>query len=130
MQRLYSTFARGWPGAGLVWLRLIAGAASFHYGVTGRFAGPRISGTIIGPVLGLLLGAGLWTPIAGSILAVVAAWSAVCPAGDAWAEILLSGVGGALAMLGPGAWSIDSRLFGRKRLIHDSRAPSRIPSKE
>jgi hypothetical protein len=35
---------------------------------------------------------------------------------DPWIHILLGTLGCALAMLGPGAWSIDARLFGRKRI--------------
>ena len=66
---------------------------------------------------GLLLFAGLWTPIAGTVLSIFALWSAFSGTGDPWAQILLASVGAALAMLGPGAWSIDARLFGRKRLI-------------
>jgi len=66
---------------------------------------------------GLLLCAGFWTPIAGVVLLIVAFWSAFSGAGDPWGQILLGAVGAALAMLGPGAWSIDSLLFGRKRLI-------------
>jgi hypothetical protein len=34
--------------------------------------------------------------------------------GNLWIYILLGTLGAALAMLGPGAWSIDARLFGRK----------------
>jgi putative oxidoreductase len=30
--------------------------------------------------------------------------------------ILLSSMGAALALLGPGAWSVDARLFGWKRI--------------
>jgi hypothetical protein len=29
---------------------------------------------------------------------------------------MLAAVGAALAMVGPGVWSIDARLFGRKRI--------------
>jgi len=36
--------------------------------------------------------------------------------GDPWTHILLGALGAALAMLGPGAWSVDARLFGRKRI--------------
>jgi uncharacterized membrane protein YphA (DoxX/SURF4 family) len=68
---------------------------------------------------GLLLCAGLWTPIAGGALTVLALWSAFSGPGDPWAQVLLASVGAALAMLGPGAWSIDARLFGRKRLIRE-----------
>jgi hypothetical protein len=35
---------------------------------------------------------------------------------DPWIPIMLAALGAALAMVGPGAWSIDARLFGRKRI--------------
>jgi putative oxidoreductase len=35
---------------------------------------------------------------------------------DPWMHILLGILSAALAMLGPGAWSVDARLFGRKRI--------------
>jgi uncharacterized membrane protein YphA (DoxX/SURF4 family) len=31
--------------------------------------------------------------------------------------VVAAAAGLALAMLGPGAWSLDARLFGRKRII-------------
>ncbi|HTY83678.1 MAG TPA: hypothetical protein VMB19_05645 [Silvibacterium sp.] len=65
---------------------------------------------------GLLLCVGLWTPIAGGVLAGLSVWTAFSRTGSPWAQILLAAVGTALAMLGPGAWSIDARLFGRRRL--------------
>ncbi|HVP00282.1 MAG TPA: hypothetical protein VMT15_19560 [Bryobacteraceae bacterium] len=71
---------------------------------------------------GLLLCAGLWTPIAGAALSVLALWSALSGGGDPWGQILLAAVGAGLAMLGPGAWSVDARLFGRKRLIREPSA--------
>jgi putative oxidoreductase len=119
LQRLYSTFARGWPGAGLLCLRLIAAIATFHYVISGFVSDPNVLRILIEGVAGLLLCAGLWTPIAGSTLSVVALWSAFSEHGDVWAQILLATMAAALAMLGPGAWSIDARLFGRKRLIRE-----------
>jgi hypothetical protein len=47
----------------------------------------------------------------------VAVWAVFSRTGDPWALILLAAVGVALAMLGPGAWSIDALLFGRRRMI-------------
>jgi putative oxidoreductase len=42
---------------------------------------------------------------------------------DVWINIFLAVVAASVAMLGPGAWSIDARLFGRKRFDIDR--PSR-----
>jgi len=65
---------------------------------------------------GILLLAGLWTPIAGVLLAIIEIWSAFTHPHDPWTYILLGTLGAALAMLGPGAWSVDARLFGWKRI--------------
>jgi putative oxidoreductase len=35
---------------------------------------------------------------------------------DPSTHVLVGALGVALAMLGPGAWSLDARLFGRKRI--------------
>ena len=65
---------------------------------------------------GMLLLAGLWTPIAGVLLAIIEIASAFTHPHDPWSYILLGTLGAALAMLGPGAWSVDARLFGWKRI--------------
>jgi uncharacterized membrane protein YphA (DoxX/SURF4 family) len=64
----------------------------------------------------LLLLLGLWTPFAGVLAAVAAAWHGMAAAVEPVAFILLGVLGLALALLGPGAWSIDARLFGWKRV--------------
>jgi uncharacterized membrane protein YphA (DoxX/SURF4 family) len=63
-----------------------------------------------------LLLAGLWTPAAGVLLAIVELGLAVFYPGDRWTHMLVGALGITLAMLGPGAWSVDARLFGRKRI--------------
>ena len=65
---------------------------------------------------GLLLLAGLWTPVAGVLLAIIEIWSAFTHPLDPWSYILLGTLCAALAMLGPGACSVDARLFGWKRI--------------
>jgi hypothetical protein len=35
---------------------------------------------------------------------------------DPWTSILLGTISLALALLGPGAWSVDARLFGWRRI--------------
>lgn len=63
-----------------------------------------------------LLLAGLWTPVAGVLLAIAEVLLALSHSGDPWIHIVIGTLGAALAMLGPGAWSVDARLFGRKRI--------------
>jgi putative oxidoreductase len=119
MRRLFSTFARGWPGAGLLFMRLVAGMALIDQGITRLRGGSPIEPVILlVPATGaaILLLTGLWTPIAGALVAVLELWAAFSQPGDPWTHILLATLGLALALLGPGAWSVDARLFGWKRI--------------
>ena len=65
---------------------------------------------------GILLIAGLWTPIVGTSIALIEIWKILTVAGDKWVWLLLGTAAVALAMLGPGLWSIDARLFGWRRI--------------
>ena len=76
----------------------------------------KATNATIDAAAGLFLLAGLWTPVAGGVGAIVAIWGAFWRSGDPWSQILLAILGAGLAMLGPGAWSVDARLFGRKRI--------------
>jgi hypothetical protein len=64
-----------------------------------------------------LLVVGLWTPIAGISMAAIHLGVLSATLGLNGAAVLSSAVGLGLAMLGPGAWSLDARLFGRKRIV-------------
>ena len=65
---------------------------------------------------GALLAAGLWTPVSAALVAVFELWNALSQPGDPLAKVLLGTLGVALALLGPGACSVDARLFGWKRI--------------
>jgi len=117
LQRLFTTFADGWPGLGLLIQRLVTGFTLLYYGtavLTKNHPPGIVVPEITGAVLGLFILAGLWTPVAGALVATVEAWIALAGRGDARIAIVLAVLGGTLAMIGPGAWSIDARLFGRK----------------
>jgi putative oxidoreductase len=123
LQRLFSTFADGWPGIGLLLLRLLTAADLLHSGIASLREAPQFASTslqIIGAGAAILLLAGLWTPMAGTLVAIVKAWIAFSRyfshSGDPWIPSIQAALGAALAMVGPGAWSIDARLFGRKRI--------------
>ena len=71
---------------------------------------------------GLLLIVGLWTPIVGTVAAIAAAMHAWFDPVDASTYVLLAALAAALALLGPGAWSVDARLFGWRRIEIRDRA--------
>ena len=77
--------------------------------------GPAIL-SVLATTTGMLVLAGLWTPIAGTLVTVLAMWNIFSQPGDPWTNIMLATLGSALALLGPGAWSIDARLFGWRRI--------------
>ena len=120
MRRLYSTFAGGWPGTGLLLMRVVAGSAlAVGAGLTLLSDPPPMIVTIPAILLlgaGILLIAGLWTPVAGISVALTEVWKMLVLPGDKTLWLMLGTAGAALAMLGPGLWSIDARLYGWKRL--------------
>ena len=79
-------------------------------------SGSAIYPEFVAAGLGIFVLLGLWTPMAGTLVAVVELWIALAVSGDSWMAVVLMTLGGSLAMIGPGAWSIDARLFGRKHI--------------
>jgi putative oxidoreductase len=124
--RLFSTFPRGWPGTGLLLMRLVAGITLVSRGIVGLWGEPQLESAVLHVLstgAGILLLAGFWTPFAGILAAVIELWFAFLQPMDALAHILLVTLGIALALVGPGAWSVDARLFGWKRI--DIRKPKK-----
>ena len=120
MQRLFSTFADGWPGGGLLAQRLLAGGALVYCGVTCAIATPLCAAVVpesIGAVAGAMLISGLWTPIAGAVVAILEASLAFLSPAHAILPLFLAVLGATLAMIGPGTWSIDAWVFGRKHIV-------------
>jgi len=130
VRRLYSTFAGGWPGTGLLLMRLVIGCVLVVRASLRLWGDPPLNITITAAILlvaGFLLMLGLWTPIVGTSVAVIEVWKILTLPGDRWLWLSLGTVSGALAMLGPGRWSIDARLFGWKRVEAPPRKRSSIP---
>jgi putative oxidoreductase len=127
LQRLFSTFPDGWPGLGLLLLRVGAAIPLFYFGFAGTAGGAEqslhVALCLVAAAGGLLLLLGLWTPVAGMTIAIDELWIAFSPhfsqMYDQWLHLLLAVLAAAVAMLGPGAWSVDARLFGRKRFEID-----------
>jgi hypothetical protein len=100
-------------------MRLVIGSALLVRAVSRLWTDPPLNVAILAVlalVAGILLVAGLWTPIVGTSVALIEVWKMIMLPGDKWVWLLLGTAGAALAMLGPGLWSIDARLFGWKRI--------------
>jgi uncharacterized membrane protein YphA (DoxX/SURF4 family) len=111
-------------------MRLLAGMAMVVQGVLALLAAPPLGPSLFQVLsigLGLLLVAGLWTPVAGTLAAAEALWN-VFSSAQPWCWIMVATLGAALALIGPGAWSIDARLFGWRRLeIRDRKSEESPP---
>lgn len=119
MQRLFTTFANEWPGFGLLVQRLLIGITLICRAMVmlhGDSVPIHIVPHIVSAALGVLILIGFWTPVAGSLTAAFELWIAFAGGGDRWIPIILAVLSGTLAIIGPGAWSIDAWLFGRKRI--------------
>ena len=108
-------FPAGIPGAALLLLRVTAAAVFFLF-VWGQhgFGPPKVRLSVCGLSCGLMC-LGLFTPICFTIVAavetvaIVAQWRTQSAFIWLWVPVSLC-----ILMLGPGAFSIDARLFGRQ----------------
>jgi putative oxidoreductase len=100
-------------------LRLVLGIALIFRAV-GRLSGdPSLHVTVLSALgigTGLFLLIGLWTPLAATLAATIQLWKIYWKFGDPWIYILLATIAVAVAMLGPGLWSFDARIYGWKRI--------------
>lgn len=85
MQRLFSTFAHGWPGSGLLILRLVVGGVASACGFSGLRAAQFLQPAILdfaALTCGLLLLIGLWTPVSSGLIAALSLWNLLTRSGD------------------------------------------------
>ena len=128
--RFSYTFPSGWPGAGLLLMRVAvaAGAASMPLRVLWAIDGAQslpwvlLAGALVALSASLLLSVGLFSPYAELVLTiasvgVIALYSNAADdviAAQRWPLMLMvCGVAMGLALIGPGAYSVDAKLSGR-----------------
>jgi uncharacterized membrane protein YphA (DoxX/SURF4 family) len=118
VQRLFSMFASGVPGAALFVLRVSVAATLLEDG-TGHGT-PVTSLWMLLPIIltATFLCLGLLTPICASLCCLMEFYSLTISGGQDMFHLVMSILTSAvLAMLGPGAYSVDGRIFGRRLLI-------------
>lgn len=76
---------------------------------------PKLLVAIAAAAAGTLVIVGLWTPIAAALSLFIELWF-LTQALDTALHLHLACLALSLMMLGPGAFSVDARLFGRKRI--------------
>ena len=119
MQRLFSTFPGGWPGVGLLLLRVAAAAPLLPEAVplfSGDYRGMVLPFRLLETAGGVFLLLGLGTPIAAALQVFTEGWLAFVGGTFSPNHGALALMGLALMMLGPGQYSVDRRLYGRKRI--------------
>ncbi len=134
MQRLFSTFPNGSPGIGLLLLRFGVAVVLVSHGAAclgGAVASARGTWAIgvVSALTGAFLLVGLLTPVAGALAALASAgvflsWlPSPTPStfGPGVAGVLPVVVAAAIALLGPGAISVDAALFGRREITIPAR---------
>jgi putative oxidoreductase len=119
VRRLFSNFASGWPSLGLLLIRIVAGTTLIIDAVMKVHAGQLVLPMLLSILAigdGTMLIVGLWTPLAGILAGAISIVEIVFLHQSPRPEILLAAMGVGLALVGPGALSIDAWIFGLKKI--------------
>jgi uncharacterized membrane protein YphA (DoxX/SURF4 family) len=127
LQRLFSSFPEGWPGIGLIFLRLAVAVSTIIYAIDAlvRINSHAMSAWAVGSLaiaVGAAIFVGFLTPAASAAATVGYLMTGVSPSLannhiSAITAFNLAAISAALVLLGPGAFSLDARLFGRREII-------------
>jgi uncharacterized membrane protein YphA (DoxX/SURF4 family) len=129
LQRAFSGFPTGYPGLALLLLRLVVGGAAssqawLHIAANHGAINSSVAVAFLAFVTGLVLIIGFMTPIASVLLSAgglllmvdssVSGYLLLFESGMARLEFIA--MSAALISLGPGALSVDARLYGRREI--------------
>jgi putative oxidoreductase len=122
MQRLYSTFPNSWPAVALLIMRLGQGVQVLSGNHLDAVEGLALTDTLLYGLELLTAGSlaiGLWSPVAGLLQSLLECRRIYAGGRFNPAHFDCALLAFCLSLLGPGAWSIDARLFGRRRVRID-----------
>ena len=122
MQKLFSAFPGGWPGLGLLLLRALVGVTLIAQ-IVAYFGSTKLSMlswvvTALVLIIASCLLVGFMTPVAAIVIglgAIALAASNVFETNQTLLNVIVLTI--AIALLGPGAFSIDARMFGRREIL-------------
>lgn len=122
MQRLYSMFPGRGPGGGLILLRLTVLASVIH--VSGILETWTSMSSVLIPLiaLGVSVVLGVGTPLVALVVALLELMILLMKLSEALPSLAGFTASLSLACLGPGRWSLDAVLFGRRSV--------RLPAEE
>ena len=122
MQKLFSAFPGGWPGLGLLLLRALVGitliAQIVSYVGSTKLSALSLVVTALVLIIASCLLVGFMTPIAAIVIgvgAIALALSSLFETNQTLLNVIVLTI--AIALLGPGAFSIDARMFGRREIL-------------
>ena len=122
MQKLFSAFPGGWPGLGLLLLRALVGvtliAQSLTYIGSTKLSVLSWVVTALVLIIASCLLVGFMTPVAALVIglgAIALALTSLFQTNQILLNVIVLTI--AIALLGPGAFSIDARMFGRREIL-------------
>jgi hypothetical protein len=123
MQRLFGSFPNRGAGVALVILRvtvavvLLSGARLCPESGVGSGVGPGVEVLVtLAGIAALLLMVGWYTPLAAG-LAVLVSLGTLWLCHETTVNVLAIAILISISLLGAGAYSVDARLYGRRRLV-------------